>query len=301
MTSPIEPVAGGHGERPDVVDDPAVARRDEVGQRKVRPARRLDHLLAERVDDADPAASRVVGVELDVVADRVGRPEADGRRGGEEPLLDDPIEQRQRVRVERSRGRTDRRIGQDLGVTARRAPTWRRTASSRSDRPAVGAAVRRSSGRPGTTGAAAWRPQSTARRCRRASAIGCRAIRSWRAPRSRRTPSYSERTPAANAARRSTSIRAAATPTARDASATWMTGPWYSGSILTAVCVREVVAPPMSSGSSKPWRSISPARWRISSSDGVISPDSPIRSASLSRAVSRIRPAGTITPRSITS
>ena len=32
-----------------------------------------------------------------------------------------------------------------------------------------------------------------------------------------------------------------------------MTGPWYCGSILTAVCVRDVVAPPMSSGSSKPF------------------------------------------------
>ncbi len=80
-----------------------------------------------------------------------------------------------------------------------------------------------------------------------------------------------------------------------------MTGPWYCGSILTAVCVRDVVAPPMRSGSSKPSRSISPATWRISSSDGVISPDSPMRSASTSRAVSRMRWTGTITPRSTTS
>ena len=51
----------------------------------------------------------------------------------------------------------------------------------------------------------------------------------------------------------------------------------------------------------KPSCSISPATWRISSSDGVISPDSPITSAPTSRAVARIFAAGTITPRSITS
>ena len=72
-----------------------------------------------------------------------------------------------------------------------------------------------------------------------------------------------------------------ATPTARDASCDVdRPGRGTAGSILTAVWVREVVAPPISSGSSKPSRSISPATWRISSSDGVMSPDSPIRSAS---------------------
>ena len=70
---------------------------------------------------------------------------------------------------------------------------------------------------------------------------------------------------------------------------------------MTAVWVREVVAPPIRSGIVKPWRSISDATWAISSSDGVIRPDSPIRSASISIAFSRIRAAGTMTPRSTTS
>ena len=65
---------------------------------------------------------------------------------------------------------------------------------------------------------------------------------------------------------------------------------------MTAVWVRDVVAPPMSSGMVKPWRSISDATWVISSSDGVMSPDRPIRSASISIAFSRIRAAGTMTP-----
>ena len=42
---------------------------------------------------------------------------------------------------------------------------------------------------------------------------------------------------------------------------------------------REVVAPPISSGTVNPCRCISRATWLISSSDGVIRPDRPIRSA----------------------
>src|SRR3546814_12460836 len=69
---------------------------------------------------------------------------------------------------------------------------------------------------------------------------------------------------------------AAATGTERDASFTQITGPWYARSIFTAVCARDVVAPPISSGSSKPLRSISLATVTISSSDGVIRPDRPM-------------------------
>ena len=45
---------------------------------------------------------------------------------------------------------------------------------------------------------------------------------------------------------------------------------------MTAVCTRLVVAPPISSGMSKPCRSISAATWHISSSDGVMRPDRPM-------------------------
>ena len=91
------------------------------------------------------------------------------------------------------------------------------------------------------------------------------------------------------------------TGTEREASFTQTTGPSYRGSTLTAVWARDVVAPPISSGRVKPWRCISVATFTISSRLGVIRPDSPIASASTSRAVSRIFCAGTITPRSITS
>ena len=81
---------------------------------------------------------------------------------------------------------------------------------------------------------------------------------------------------------------------------TCTTGPEYMGSMRTAVWAREVVAPPISSGTVNPARSISAATVRISSSDGVMRPDRPIRSAPSARAVSRMRVQGTITPRSMT-
>ncbi|SHT37822.1 Uncharacterised protein [Mycobacteroides abscessus subsp. abscessus] len=81
---------------------------------------------------------------------------------------------------------------------------------------------------------------------------------------------------------------AAATGTERDASLTHTTGPLRRGEIFTAVWAREVVAPPISSGISRPSRSISTAKLAISSSDGVIRPDSPMMSASCSFAASRI-------------
>ena len=65
------------------------------------------------------------------------------------------------------------------------------------------------------------------------------------------------------------------TPTARLASLTCITAPLYSGSIFTAVCALEVVAPPMSNGMCMFMRSISLAIWIISSRDGVINPLSP--------------------------
>ena len=94
---------------------------------------------------------------------------------------------------------------------------------------------------------------------------------------------------------------AATTGTEREASFTQTTGPWYFLSTLTAVCAREVVAPPMSSGMSRPWRSISEAKFTISSSEGVMSPESPMMSALCSLAASMIFCAGTMTPRSMTS
>ena len=86
-----------------------------------------------------------------------------------------------------------------------------------------------------------------------------------------------------------------------EASPAWTTGPLYRGAIFTAVCSREVVAPPMMTGVRKPAFSISATTCPISSSEGVMSPLSPTKSAFSAMARSTMRSAGTITPRSITS
>ena len=57
----------------------------------------------------------------------------------------------------------------------------------------------------------------------------------------------------------------------------------------------------MSSGRRNPSRVISDAMCTISSSEGVMRPETPTRSHRSSRATERIRSAGTITPRSMTS
>ncbi|MNP01741.1 hypothetical protein D3C76_935680 [compost metagenome] len=63
----------------------------------------------------------------------------------------------------------------------------------------------------------------------------------------------------------------------------------------------EVVAPPIRSGSLKPWRSISFATCTISSREGVMRPDRPMMSAPTSRAVLRMVSQETMTPRSTIS
>mmetsp|Transcript_656 Transcript_656/g.1782 ORF Transcript_656/g.1782 Transcript_656/m.1782 type:complete len:323 (+) Transcript_656:1287-2255(+) len=96
------------------------------------------------------------------------------------------------------------------------------------------------------------------------------------------------------------STRLCTTGTLRDASSTYTTGPEYTGEILTAVCIFDVVAPPMIRGSFMPRSSIFFATVTISSSDGVMRPDRPITSALCSMAASRILSGGVMTPMSTT-
>ena len=134
----------------------------------------------------------------------------------------------------------------------------------------------------------------------RASVSGSSTFRE-RSPCCSRNFSCSVRFSSSSAARRSRSSSPPTTPTTRDASSTYNVGDEYSGAMRTAVCWREVVAPPIRRGSSIPRRSISFATPTISSSDGVIRPETPTMSHASSAAVSSRVSAGTITPRSITS
>ena len=67
------------------------------------------------------------------------------------------------------------------------------------------------------------------------------------------------------------------------------------------MCSFDVVAPPMSSGVLMPARFNSWATFTISSSEGVIRPDRPMKSGFSSRALATMRPVGVITPRSVTA
>ena len=85
-----------------------------------------------------------------------------------------------------------------------------------------------------------------------------------------------------------------------DASLMWNTLPPYSGAILTAVCISDVVAPPTKIGIVRWWLCISSATRHISSRLGVMSPERHTISALFLTASSTIRSGGTITPRSMT-
>ncbi len=76
------------------------------------------------------------------------------------------------------------------------------------------------------------------------------------------------------------------------------TGPEYAGAIFTAVCMSDVVAPPMTTGVRMPRRSSSSHTRIISSSEGVIRPLRQMASAPHAAASSAMRPASTMTPRS---
>ena len=103
LATSSEPDARGDGEAADVVGRPVSLRRDEVGERPVGHAVAVLALLAQVVQRGQHLA-RVVGVDLDVVADRVGREEAVDAARGQPLLVDHPVEHLLRVVVELARG-----------------------------------------------------------------------------------------------------------------------------------------------------------------------------------------------------
>src|SRR5262249_3668398 len=75
----FEADARGDGEAADVIDPPALLRSDEVSQRLIVLAGTLFDLLSQRVEDGQNARTIFIGVDLNVVADRIRRPEAVNR------------------------------------------------------------------------------------------------------------------------------------------------------------------------------------------------------------------------------
>ena len=149
-------------------------------------------------------------------------------------------------------------------------------------------------------------PQSDLCRRSLAAASGSSGFRARRAANSSLCLSCLALTSDMNPGLFSGDSRELTTLTRRSAASEWPpmssgTGCCGTGAILTAVCAALVVAPPMRRGIVQPVRLISFAACTISSSEGVMSPESPMASALLSSAAARIFSHGTMTPRSMTS
>ena len=212
-------------------------------------------------------------VDDDVVARRRARARSRRRRAG---CSDAPCrisrEERLRVVVELARRRVveDRRelALQIPGVEEELPVDVRHELGERRARPR---ARRRTAARAGRRSA---RDARFVARRRRAAAAGCLSFSACCS----RSRSCSTRFSSSSSRRRFGSSRRETTSTTRLASSTCTVSLPYSGAIFTAVCCREVVAPPIRSGSSSRRRSISRATSTIWSSDGVISPERPTTS-----------------------
>ena len=241
--------------------------------------------------------SRLVGVQLDVVVRRrVRRPEADdGRSAVSSRSSTTRWSSALRVVEQVARGLAHRRVVEDLRVVAGAAPRSRRTASSRCARRAPRAGVVE---RPGAEERRRRRlvdaaDQSIGRRLRARLGDGCRALSlARRALALAADLAYSSRVRADErvARARGRAARARRRPRATRR-ATWTTGPEYAARSAPPCAPATSSRRRSAAAASKPSRSISAATARISSSDGVISPDRPIRSASsLARRLEDPRP-----------
>ena len=112
----------GHGEGPDPVGEPRLARRHEVGERLRRQAVALLGLLPQRVQRAEQPRARLVRVELDVVADGGRREEAVGRARLEIAVGHELLQRRLRVVEDLLRLRPPVGVLEDARVGAAQLP-----------------------------------------------------------------------------------------------------------------------------------------------------------------------------------
>uniref|UniRef100_A0A914YJ75 Uncharacterized protein n=1 Tax=Panagrolaimus superbus TaxID=310955 RepID=A0A914YJ75_9BILA len=105
----VDADAGSDRERADPVLLATVGGRDEVGQAEIRALGRLVHLLAQEVQGG--FALRVL--HADVVADAVGRPQAEHGLGRQPLLADDALEHRAGIAVQLAGLGADDLVGED--------------------------------------------------------------------------------------------------------------------------------------------------------------------------------------------
>ena len=127
----LEADAGGHGESADVIAQARLLGRDEVAERSTGIAAVLLRLLSQEVKMLQHLGPGRVGVQLDVVADGVGRKQAVHAARRDQLLLDDHVEQRVALGEDLARLLAVLFVLEDARVDALSAPRCGRTASSR--------------------------------------------------------------------------------------------------------------------------------------------------------------------------
>ena len=109
-------------EAAEIVSLSAVGGRDEIGERHVGTAVALRQLLAQGEEGRKLVPAAVIREQPDIVADRVGRPEADHRLRREPFFRDDLLQHRLRVVEERPGGRPLALVLEDLRIAALELP-----------------------------------------------------------------------------------------------------------------------------------------------------------------------------------
>ena len=118
----VDAYAGGHRKSADVVAHAGVPGRDEIGQALVRFVQGLDHLLPQEVKRCGGPCTRLVGIDIDIIADTVGREQSDHRGCAEPFLRDDARQHLLRVIEQVARRLADDRVLQYLRIASRQLP-----------------------------------------------------------------------------------------------------------------------------------------------------------------------------------
>src|SRR4051812_49242520 len=111
----VSPESGSDCKAAEIICAPAAFRRHQVTQAAIHLARRLLHLLAKEMEGAKALLTRFIGVDLNVVADRIRRPKSVDSARGQQLLRDDSIKQLLRIIEQLARLRADYRIFENRG------------------------------------------------------------------------------------------------------------------------------------------------------------------------------------------
>ena len=119
---PVESGARRYRKCAHVVGDAGVALRDEVGEAAVMKIGAFAPLLAQVIQAGHDLVAGLLGIDLDIVAARIGRKQSRHARRSQPALIDEPGQQPLRILVERPARLAHRRIIQYLRKSAMEFP-----------------------------------------------------------------------------------------------------------------------------------------------------------------------------------